>query len=266
MYANSSIWRLNEHSLIINGTQILRIRVGRYRFIDSLNFFNVSLSKLPKMFSLQNNLKGYYPHAFNIPENLDYVGPLPDIKYFWPNNLKCEDRKKLLEWYTCERNKDVIFNNKEELLKYCKEDVNILRNACLKFRAILYDITGVEPFYQTTLAGTAMTVFTTNFMNEKQISVIPRNGYRFTDNQSIKALKWLEWESHIRKVKVYTQRPMVVKYVYPITYLLMVFVTLILCSVFWVVIGINVLNAFQTSITKIQETVKSKWVYYMNRV
>lgn len=204
MYTNSNIWKLNEHSLIMNGSKIMRIRVGRYSFIDSLNFFNVGLAKLPKMFSLENNSKGYYPHGFNTPENLEYVGALPDLKYFWPDNLKHEDRSKLVDWHTSELSKNVIFNNRDELLKYCKEDVNILRNSCLKFRAILFDITEVEPFYQSTLAGTAMAVFTSKFMVEKQISVIPRNGYRFSDNQSVKALKWLEWEAHVHKVKIHS--------------------------------------------------------------
>jgi len=204
MYANKSTWKLNEDSLIINGTKILRIRSGRYSFIDSLNFFNVGLAKLPAMFGLENNCKGYYPHAFNTPQNLNYIGKLPDIEYFWPDNLKEKDRKKLLEWHVDQSSKNVIFNNKEELLKYCREDVNILRKACLKFRSILYTLTDVEPFFQVTLAGTAMAVFTTNYMNEQQISIIPRNGYRFTDNQSFKAIKWLEWEAHTRKIKIHS--------------------------------------------------------------
>lgn len=41
-------------------------------------------------------------------------------------------------------------------------------------------------------------------MVERQISIIPRNGYRFTDNQSIKAVKWLEWEAHVRNIKINT--------------------------------------------------------------
>lgn len=204
MYANSTVWKLYEHSLIINGTKIMRIRVGRYCFIDSLNFFNVGLAKLPKMFSLENNCKGYYPHAFNTPDNMNYVGAIPAIEYFWPDNLKPDDREKLLTWYEAEKSKNAIFNNRKELLKYCIEDVNILRAACLKFRALLHDLTEVEPFYQVTLAGTSMAVFTTKFMEERQIAIIPRNGYRFTDNQSFKALKWLEWEGHNRNLKIHS--------------------------------------------------------------
>lgn len=90
MYANSSIWKLKEESLIMNGTKLITIKVGRYSFIDSLNFSNAAFAKLPKLFSLDENCKGYYPHGFNTPENLNYVGPMPDIKFFWPDNSKSE--------------------------------------------------------------------------------------------------------------------------------------------------------------------------------
>lgn len=62
----------------------------------------------------------------------------------------------------------------------------------------------MEPFYQATLAGTAMAVFTSKYMDTDQISIIPRNGYRFSDNQSFKALKWLEWQSYTRNVKIHS--------------------------------------------------------------
>lgn len=204
MYTHSDVWKFNEESLIMTGSKIMCIKVGRYKFIDSLNFFNVALAKLPKMFSLENSLKGHYPHMFNTFENLNYIGDIPDLKYFWPDNLKPSERKKLIEWYDEEKKKNAVFNNRAELIKYCIEDVNILRKACLKFRSILHALTGVEPFYQITLASTAMTIFTTLFLQKNQISVIPRNGYRFTDNQSFKALKWLEWEAHIRNIKIQT--------------------------------------------------------------
>lgn len=204
MYMNSESWRLREESLIINGTKILHIKVGRYSFIDSLNFFNVALSKLPEMFSLTNNSKGHYPHFFNTYENFDYVGMIPAIEFYGADQRKPKDRAKLIEWYEMEQKNCCIFDNKRELIKYCREDVNILRNACLKFRSLLHDLTGVEPFYQITLAGTAMNIFTSSFLKDNYIAVIPRNGYRFTDNQSFKALKWLEWESYKRNIKIQT--------------------------------------------------------------
>lgn len=53
MYFAKEQWPLKEDCLIINGTKILQIKVGRYRFIDSLNFFSVPLAKLPAMFNLR---------------------------------------------------------------------------------------------------------------------------------------------------------------------------------------------------------------------
>lgn len=204
MYLNSSGWPLNENSLIMNGSKLMRIKIGRYSFIDSLNFFSTALSKLPAMFSLENNSKGFYPHFFNKPENLNYIGNLPDLKYYGIDNMKEADRAKLLDWYNQKKQQNYLFDNKMELLMYCREDVNILRNACLKFRSIMYELTKVEPFYQVTLAGTAMSVFTSMFLKKNHISIIPRNGYRFADNQSIKAIKWLEWEAHKRNMKIQT--------------------------------------------------------------
>lgn len=201
MYCHISEWALREHSLIMNGTKILRITVGRYTFLDSINFFNVGLSKLPEMFSIEGT-KGYYPHYFNTPENLEYVGELPAVEFFDPDNTKDKQRDDFIAWYAAEKSRNHVFNNKEVLLKYCKQDVAILRLACLKFRSMLVELTKVDPFDQVTLASTAMTVFTTMFLKENEISIIPRNGNRFADNQSFKALKWLEWESFKRGIKI----------------------------------------------------------------
>lgn len=204
MYRHTSQWPLREESLIMNGTKILRIKVGRYTFLDSINFFNCALANLPSMFSFENHSKGYYPHYFNIPENLEYVGSLPALEYFDPGNRKTKQYKEFIKWYDNEKAMNSIFNNKEVLVKYCKEDVTILRLACLKFRYMLIDLTNVDPFNQVTLASTALAVFTTMFLKEQEISIIPRNGYRLADNQSLKALKWLEWVSHKRNIKIHS--------------------------------------------------------------
>ncbi|XP_031634985.1 uncharacterized protein LOC116348215 [Contarinia nasturtii] len=165
MYKNTATWNLYEKSLIING---------------------------------------HYPHFFNTPENKHYIGALPDIQYYGFNNKSSKERNACVKWYNAEKQSGKIFNNWKQLLAYCKEDVNILRLACLKYRDIMLKTTDIEPFKQVTLAGTCITVFRTLFLKPNLISVIPRNGYRFADNQSFKALKWLEWESHLRQIKIHT--------------------------------------------------------------
>lgn len=202
MYSASDTWLLKENSLIINGSKILQIKVGRYRFIDSLNFFSVALSKLPDMFKLNCNAKGYYPHFFNTEQNSNYIGCFPDMKYYGVGNMRAKERKKFIEWYETQVRNNQIFDNKAELIKYCKQDVNILRNACLKFMSMLMDLTDINPFYQITIAGTCMTIFKSAFLEENQIAIIPNNGYRLRENQSIKALKWLSWLEHSQNIQI----------------------------------------------------------------
>lgn len=200
MYQNPSEWNLKPESLIMNGSKILQIKVGRFRFIDSLNFFSVALAELPTMFQLNCKSKGYYPHYFNTSENFNYVGPMPDPKFYGVDSMKGDDRKVFLEWY--EKQKENIFDNKLELVKYCKQDVNILRLACLKFKLLLIELTGVDPFDQITIAGTCMAIFKSNFLKPDLIAIVPSNGYRMRENQSFKALKWIEWVSYTNDIKI----------------------------------------------------------------
>lgn len=202
MYKHASDWCFKNESLIINGSKILQIKMGRYKFLDSLNFFSVALAKLPEMFSLPCKSKGYYPHFFNTPSNFKYKGPLPAESFYGINNMKESDRNRFLKWYDDEKKKNEIFDNKSELIKYCKQDVNILRLACLKFQSLLIELTTVDPFDQITIAGTCMAIFKSNFIKSNQIAIIPTNGYRLRDNQSMKALKWLEWIAHTQNIKI----------------------------------------------------------------
>ena len=122
--------------LIMRGTQIILMEVDNIKFIDSLNYFPMPLAALPKAFDLKTTLtKGYFPHLFNTLENSDYVGPFPNIEYYTPDSMKAEEREKFLVWYG--ENKNKTFNMKQEIIKYCINDVEILSEACIKFRSLL---------------------------------------------------------------------------------------------------------------------------------
>jgi len=62
-----------------NGCKLLEVKHDRIRFIDSLSFFQMSLSAFPKTFGLTELKKGYFPHKFNLPEHQTYVGILPAL-------------------------------------------------------------------------------------------------------------------------------------------------------------------------------------------
>ena len=181
--------------MILNGTKIIVMTVENVKFIDSLNFINLPLSSLPQAFSLPDVEKGTFPHRFNRRENEKYIGPLPLLEEYSPETMKLNDREKFLTWYN--EQQGVIFNFQEELVKYCKLDVKILRMACLAYRKIFLKIASICPFEEAcTIASTCMKVYRKMFLKPNLIGIIPKNGYRFSNNYSFESLKWLVWMEH----------------------------------------------------------------------
>lgn len=204
MYKNNSKWGLGENSLIINGTKIMKISVGRFIFLDSVNYLCSPLSKLPKMFNI-NHKKGWFPHLFHTHENINFIGSYPDKKFYSPDTMNENERKEFLKWYEEKVKSGSTFCLKFELIEYCKIDVDILRKACMRFRSVLMDKTKVDPFNgPITIASTCMKVFRTMYLNPNTIAIIPWNGYRKIDNQSIKAIKWLCWITYKNKINIQT--------------------------------------------------------------
>lgn len=166
-------------NLIMRGSKIIIMEIGNVRFIDSLNYFPMALSKLPKTFQLSSGLKkGFFPHLFNIKENSNYIGKLPKIEYYSPDTMKSEDREIFYNWYKEHQND--VFKFQQEMLEYCINDVRILTEACLKFRHFFLTQTNVEPFLEAaTIASTCNIVFRRNFLQPNTIGLIPKNGYRY---------------------------------------------------------------------------------------
>ena len=181
--------------VIMNGTKIIVMTVGRTKFIDSVNYMPMRLSDLPKAFGLRDTAdKGVFPHLFNTVENQSYVGPLPEARFYSPDQMKSDERERFLAWHTEMTGNNVIFDFQREIVRYCRNDVDILRRACVAFRKIFVERGGVCPFDEcTTIASTCMKVFRKNFLRVGEIGIIPPGGYRNVDRQSRKALQWLVW-------------------------------------------------------------------------
>ncbi|KYN42035.1 putative DNA polymerase [Trachymyrmex septentrionalis] len=184
-----------EPRVILNGTKIIVMTIGRTKFIDSSNYIPMRLSELPKAFGLQDTLgKGFFPHLFNTSNNQNYIGPIPDARYYSPEQMKPEEHERFMVWHEEMSRSNFDFNFKQEIIKYCRNDVDILRRACMAFRRIFLERGDVCPFAEcTTIASTCMKVFRKNFLREEEIGIIPPGGYRYKDNHSHKALQWLVW-------------------------------------------------------------------------
>ena len=165
---------MRPDKIIYNGSKIMYMTVEKdlhIKVIDSLNFLPMKLSKLPKAFGLKELKKGWFPHFFNTRENQEYLGPYPDPKYYGCNFMGNEEREECLAWLKSQEN--CVFDFKKEMLDYCRSDVDILRQACLKFRELLMSATGdcvmdqggkpqwtgaVDPFDSVTIASVCMNV------------------------------------------------------------------------------------------------------------
>ncbi|KAK6169713.1 hypothetical protein SNE40_020708 [Patella caerulea] len=202
---------LHKHSVaqpevIMNGGKAMTITVGTVKFIDSLNFLPMALRDMPKTFGLQELKKGYFPHHFNKPENEDYVGAYPPDTDYDPDGMSVSEREKFHEWY--QQHSHDVFDFRQEILAYCKSDVDVLRRCCGVFREIFLMDTGIDPFEKSlTLASACSRVLRTHYLKKDTLVVIPRalmqqpklgkDWHRFQPRQqSNKALRWLEWEQH----------------------------------------------------------------------
>lgn len=188
--------------LIMRGTKIIMLSFDNVKFIDSLNYFPMPLATLPKAFDLGTELrKGYFPHLFNTLENSNYAGPMPNISYYSPDNMKDDARCKFLEWY--EKHKLDRFDLQKELVEYCRSDVDILVKACLQFRKMFIEECNVCPFTESaTIASACNLVYRRNFLKSSTIGIMPANGYRYADNQSKIAIQWLIWEELQRGINI----------------------------------------------------------------
>ncbi|CAH1980933.1 unnamed protein product [Acanthoscelides obtectus] len=146
------------------------MEVGNVKFLDSLNYFPMPLTALPKEFDLKELKKGYFPHLFNTLAHQNYVGPIPALNFYDPDHLKEDAREKLLKWHGERQAEGYVFDFQKEIVEYCISDVEILTQACLKFRDLMKTETTVDPFQEsTTIASCCNKVFRRNFLKPETI-------------------------------------------------------------------------------------------------
>ena len=160
-------------NVILNGQKILELKVKRdynIRFIDSISFTMQPLRDFPKIFGLVELAKGYFPHKFNTDVNQNYIGAFPCKAYYGYEYMKKCDREEFNKWY--ETTKNQIFNFKDEMYKYCKSDVDILRRGCLKLRELFLQIPNIDPFQYVTIASVCHAIYRNEFLPQDTIGAV----------------------------------------------------------------------------------------------
>ena len=94
------------------------------------------LKSFPKTFGMSELKKGYFPHYFNEECNKNFVGLIPSKKHYGYNQMKPDERLKFLKWYKERVSENCVFDFKNEILEYCRSDVDILRRGIMKLREV----------------------------------------------------------------------------------------------------------------------------------
>ena len=217
---------LYEHAVacdpIYNGAKCITLRPKtgkshqfgiRIKFIDSLNFIPMALAKFPKTFGQDELCKGYFPHFFNKDENQEYVGPIPCQDDYGVNYKKPAEREKFMTWHQEQVESDYVFDFQQEILKYCRSDVDILAECCKLYREMFRkatdtgnDETGLDPFDSaTTIASYCMQVYRTKFLQKDTIALLPQH-QELKRKQSHEALQWLSYTAEKEGIRMQHHR------------------------------------------------------------
>lgn len=187
-------------TVIKRGQKVLTLRVGRYKFLDSFSFITMPLRNFANTFGL-NSGKGMFPYLMNNPDNQAYEGPWPDKSLFAPEDLRGKDVDTFEQWYREQAGK--IFNLKDELIKYCQQDVLILMKGVQAFQKLLLNITGIDPFTRNiTLSSFVMSVFRAHYLPQMTLGIQPVIGYEPKRQQSHIATIWLYYLEHSEHIVI----------------------------------------------------------------
>ena len=122
----------------------MQIKMGKVYFIDSCLFIKAPLSSLPSQFGLEGVEKGDFPHEFNLKSNYNYVGQLPSPEFYGVHFTNKKKHEEFIKWWSEEDSAirsgtKPLWNFKTEIVKYCMQDVDVLRKSWLAFEMVCKD-------------------------------------------------------------------------------------------------------------------------------
>ena len=181
------------------GAKVLSFTSGPLVFKDSLCFLPMPLASFPGTFGITELKKGYFPHAFNVPDHQSYVGRIPNVEFYDPEGMKDHKAKDQFErWHADQVSGGVEFDVQKEMEDYCKSDVALLQAGCEAFCAQFATNAGFNPMaHCVTIASACNLYWRREHLESDCIAVEPLQGWRGAQvNQSKAAFQWLYFEEH----------------------------------------------------------------------
>ena len=178
------------------GAKVLSFKSKPLKFIDSLYFLPMPLAPFPSTFNLTELKKGFFLHLFNTPDNQQYVGRIPDLKFYDPHGIMTKKKEELLSWPSRQVRRNVSFTFRQEMIDYCKSDVALLKAGCQAFQQEFQTQPGFNPLAKCmTIASACNLYWRKHHLPPNTIAVEPVRGWRGVNvNQSVKTLQWLYYQ------------------------------------------------------------------------
>ena len=184
------------------GAKVLTFKTGSITFKDSLCFLPFPLSAFPNTFGIKEIKKGYFPHAFNTPQNQGYVGSIPPKTFYDPDGMKTKDKASFEKWYDEQVARGETFDLQKELVEYCRSDVALLKAGCEAFVKQFRQEADFNPFERCATIASACNLYWRRSIEEDTpaalIAVRPLQGWHGAQvNQSRAALEWLTFQESL---------------------------------------------------------------------
>ena len=197
--------------VIFRGNKVLMmfIKEMNIRFIDSLNYLKMPLSKMPKTlgFDAGDMKKGYFPYLFNTERNAGKVFTgLPDKYNYGIDKMTRGEIAEFEKWY--ELNKTNIFDLNKECVEYCVQDVRILLKAVMTFQSLFNKMTtdevrapyGMDCFEDSfTIAGAANRCFRQIHLAPKTLALYPQGRFQSKRKHSFAGDRWIAYLNTVHK-------------------------------------------------------------------
>jgi len=131
-------------------------------FKDSYLLLPSSLRKLGKSFNV-NSLKGIFPYGLS---DINYIGDVPDIKYF--SKINIDEYNKYKDSFN-----NNIWNFRKEAKKYCELDCKSLFEILSKFNSLIFNRFKLNINKYPTLPSLSFAIFTfaRSFRKSKRKSI-----------------------------------------------------------------------------------------------
>ena len=185
--------------MVMVGAKVLSFCSDRLCFKDSVCFLPFPLASFPATFGLTELHKGFFPHAFNIPDNQAYRGPMPPRDTYDPEGMTEGKRAEFNAWYDTKVSEQYVFDLVKDMSEYCESDVKLLKAGCEKFVKEFEAVAKFNPMEKClTIASACNRYWRKYHLEVNTVAVQPNSGWKGAQpTQSVVAREWLSFENSL---------------------------------------------------------------------